>query len=109
MLDDFIFGMHAAIILIGLIIPFIGDRKLLKIYSFMIPFLLFHWAINDDTCFLTQLECFVSDRPKDRTFVGRLIGPIYNVPDSVIGKLIKSIFFCLWILVQWKLEGFRVY
>jgi hypothetical protein len=106
MLDDFIFGMHAAIVLLGLIIPFIKNKKLWTLYSLIIPFLFFHWAINDDTCFLTQLECHVTNKPKERTFMGRLVGPIYNLSDNEIGKLIKSILFTLWFLVQFRLGHF---
>ena len=103
MLDKFIFGIHAGIILLGIIIPFMKNRKLWMLYSLIIPFLFFHWAINDDTCFLTQLECYVTDEPKEKTFMGRLVGPIYNLPDDVVGKLLKTCMFGFWFLVQFRL------
>jgi hypothetical protein len=65
--------------------------------------LFFHWALNDDTCALTQLESAFTDTPKDQTFMGRLMGPIYTVGDDTAGKCTKGLFFTLWLVVQWRL------
>jgi hypothetical protein len=45
----------------------------------------------------------VTDTPKERTFMGRLVGPIYNLSDNMIGKLMKTLLFGLWFYVQFKL------
>lgn len=103
MIDKIIFGIHVAIVLTFAIIPFLSDQRLLMMYSLVIPFLFYHWAINDDTCFLTQLECMFTNEPKERTFMGRVVGPVYKLSDDAIGKLLKTIMFALWFLVQWKL------
>jgi hypothetical protein len=103
MIDTIIFVLHAFVVLLGILIPFIGTPHILSMYSIIIPFLFYHWAVNDDTCFLTQVEVYVTDTPKERTFMGRLIGPIYNLPDDVIGKLMKTLLFGLWFFVQFKL------
>lgn len=103
-MDRIIFGLHVMVVMLGIMIPFIKDRNFLMLYSIVIPFLFFHWAVNDDTCFLTQLECAVTNKPKERTFMGRLIGPIYNLSDDAAGKLIKCILFGLWLFVQFKLK-----
>jgi len=102
-MDKVIFGLHVAVLLAGIVIPFVGRRHMLLAYTILIPFLFFHWAINDDTCALTHLECALTDQPKERTFMGRFIGPIYNVPDDEIGKLTKGLFFGLWLFTQWRL------
>ena len=102
-LSRIIYYIHIMILLVGILIPFIGNRKQLEAFSFIIPVLFFHWAMNDDTCFLTKVEEYLTEQPKERTFVGRVVGPIYNMSDDVIGKLIKSILFSLWIFVQYKL------
>lgn len=102
-LSRMIYYIHAVILLVGVVIPFIGNNRQLEAYSFIIPILFFHWAMNDDTCFLTNVEEYLTEQPKDRTFVGRVVGPIYNMSDDAIGKFIKSILFSLWIFVQYKL------
>ncbi len=103
MIDSIIFGLHAAFVLLGLLIPFMKNKRLLELYSIIIPFLFYHWAINNDTCFLTNLEMLATDTPKDRTFMGRLIGPVYSISDDDIGKVIKSLVFFLWLFVQFRL------
>ena len=102
-LDKIIFILHVAIFLVGILIPFIGTQVQLSIFSIVIPFLFFHWAVNDDTCALTLLESWATNTPKERTFVGRMISPIYNIPDDQIGKLVKALFFALWMVVQFRL------
>lgn len=103
MIDKVIFGLHVALFIAGILLPFFAKRPMLLAYTIMIPFLFFHWAVNDDTCALTQLECALTDEPKERTFMGRFMGPIYNVPDDTLGKLTKGLFFFLWLFVQWRL------
>ena len=91
------------LLIIGIILPFIGKSHHLEFYSILIPVLFLHWAFNDDACFLTNLEQAMTDTPKERTFMGRLVGPIYNLSDDAIGKSIKLILFSLWLYVQFKL------
>ena len=105
--EDIIFFIHAVIIIAALLVPFIGDRQLLEMYSLFIPFIFFHWTVNDDTCALTKLEEYMTNEPKERTFMGRLVGPIYNVSDDEIGKFIKFVAFALWLLVQFRTGHIR--
>ena len=101
--DKFIFCIHIVVLLVGLIVPFVAKRPFLILYSLTIPFIFFHWAINDDTCALTQLECLLTNEPKEKTFMGRVMGPIYSMSDDAAGKLTKGAFFTLWLFVQWRL------
>ena len=101
--DKIIFIIHLLVVIVGILAPFIAKRPMLIMYSLTVPFVFFHWSINDDTCALTQLESMLTDEPNDRTFMGRIMGPIYNVPDDTIGKMTKGLFFLLWIFTQWKL------
>lgn len=103
MLDKIIFFIHVICLILGVLIPLVGSREHLNMYSLIIPFLFFHWAMNDDTCALTILESWATDKPKDRTFVGRVLGPIYNLGDDQAGKLVKGVLFAMWMLVQYKL------
>jgi hypothetical protein len=97
------FYIHTLLLIYGIILPFIGKPYQLEAFSLLIPILFVHWAFNDDTCFLTNLEQAMTGIPKERTFMGRLVGPIYNLSDDTIGKSIKIILFSLWLYVQFKL------
>jgi hypothetical protein len=97
------FYVHVLFLMLGLVLPFIGKTHHLEFYSILIPVLFLHWALNDDTCFLTDLERMFTDVPKERTFMGRLLGPVYKLSDDEIGKGIKIVLFSLWLYVQFKL------
>jgi hypothetical protein len=103
MIDKIIFYIHVLIVIACIVVPFLGTPQILSLYSIIVPFLFYHWSVNDDTCFLTQVEVLVTDTPKDKTFMGRLVGPIYNLSDDVVGKLMKTVLFGLWFFVQFKL------
>ena len=103
MIPNIIFAIHVALFIIGVVLPFVANRQLLIAYTILVPFLFFHWAVNDDTCALTQLEMAFTDTPKEQTFMGRLVGPIYKMPDDEASKLAKGLFFTLWFVAQWRL------
>ena len=103
---NIIFLLHTIFLLAIRIIPFTNNRENLEFYSLLIPFLFFHWSVNDDTCALTQLEMSMTGQKKEETFMGRLVGPIYKMPDDDINKFTKSIFFLLWAIVQYRIGHF---
>ena len=87
-----------------LVVPFMKNKENLEFYSLLVPFIFFHWSINDDTCALTQMEMVVTGNTKEETFFGRIMGPIYKMDDTHANNLLKSIFFFLWVLVQNRLD-----
>ena len=101
---NIIFFIHVLLFITALIIPFVKNKDLLEFYSVIIPFLFFHWATNDDTCVLTQLEMYSTGKEKEQTFFGRLMKPIYIMDDSDAGKASKFILFILWFVVQVRLK-----
>ncbi len=98
-----IYIIHVILFIIGVIVPFTNNMRLLMMYSIVIPFLFWHWAVNDDTCALTQLEVFVTGKKKEHTFFGRLLGPIFKLSDTTLAKLSKTLFFLLWLVTYFKI------
>jgi hypothetical protein len=86
-----------------LIIPFLKNTQLLEMYSLLVPFIFYHWSVNDDTCALTQMEMYVTGNNKDETFFGRIVGPIYKMEDTDANNLLKTVMFGLWLVVQYRL------
>ena len=86
-----------------LVIPFLKNTQLLEMYSLLVPFIFYHWSVNDDTCALTQMEMYVTGNTKEETFFGRVMGPIYKMEDTDANKLLKTVMFALWMLVQYRL------
>tara|TARA_B100000427_G_scaffold85630_1_gene70219 strand:- start:655 stop:957 length:303 start_codon:yes stop_codon:yes gene_type:complete len=87
-----------------LVVPFMKNRQNLEFYSLLVPFIFFHWSINDDTCALTQMEMVMTGNKKEETFFGRVMGPIYMMDDTDANNLLKTVFFSLWMLVQFRLD-----
>jgi|SRR5210317_124283 len=103
---NIIFVIHLIFLIGILVIPFTNDRRNLEFYSILIPFIFYHWSVNDDTCALTQLEMYLTGQEKEETFMGRVVGPIYKMDDTDVNKLTKTLFFMLWGIVQYRLGHF---
>ncbi|AGH30995.1 hypothetical protein MPVG_00175 [Micromonas pusilla virus 12T] len=101
---NIIFVLHLLMLVAAVVVPmFVKDVRWLEMYSLFIPFVFFHWITNDDTCCLTQLEVYLTGQDKSKTFMSRVLDPVYNVSDDTSGKLIKLSAFALWMLVQVRL------
>ena len=106
---NIIFALHVIFLLMILIVPFTNNRRNLEFYSMVIPFIFYHWSVNDDTCALTQAEIAMTGKSKDETFMGRLVGPIYKMEENDVNKMTKTIFFALWAFVQYRLGVFDTF
>lgn len=97
--------IHVSLFLFGIFIPFTNNKLWLLKYSICVPFLFFHWSINDDTCAITFLEQYIrGERDKHRTFIGQIMNGLYILPEDHLGIILKSVFFSLWLFVQYRLE-----
>lgn len=106
---NIIFWIHVVFLLAILIVPFTNNRRNLEFYSMIIPFIFYHWSVNDDTCALTQAEMYMTGRNKEETFMGRLVGPIYKMEENDVNKLTKTLFFVLWAFTQYRLGHFDTF
>jgi len=79
------------------------NKKNLEFYSLLVPFIFYHWSVNDDTCALTQMEMMVTGNEKEETFFGRIMGPIYKMDDTDANNFLKTLLFSLWMIVQFRL------
>ena len=63
---NIIFIIHVIFLGWILVTPFLNDRRQLEFYSMVIPFIFYHWSVNDDTCALTQAEMMVTGKTRTR-------------------------------------------
>lgn len=104
-LAEFVHYIHLALMLFGVLIPFVNDKQWLVVYSLCVPFLFFHWSTNDDTCAITMLEQYIrGESDKHKTFVGQVMNGVYILPEDRLGHVLKFIFFSLWLFVQYRLD-----
>lgn len=101
---DIVHYVHILLMFGGMVVPFVGSYKTLNDYSLFVPFLMFHWCTNNDTCALTYVEKFLRGADtKEQTFVGQVMNKIYILPNDIWGLIIKTIYFLLWLFTQFKL------
>ena len=106
---NIIFWIHLVFLIGILVVPFTNNRRNLEFYSILIPFLFYHWSVNDDTCALTQMEMIITGQHKEETFMHRVVSPIYKMEDNEVNNLTKTVFFFLWAFVQYRLGHFDTF
>lgn len=89
--------------------PFLNDRRQLEFYGMIIPFIFYHWSVNDDTCAMTQLEMMLTNQEKEKTFMHRVVSPIYVMEENDVNKITKTVFFTLWAFSQYRLGHFSMF
>ena len=88
---------------------FSNNPKVLIIHVCMSLSLLMHWALNDDTCVLTEIECRVRGIKSSQTLTHAMLGPLLQTDGVVAGLTVVLLIISagkLWLiapeLTQWK-------
>ena len=87
-------AIHVCFIAFVLLAPFCPFELLLTYHLMIIPFLWFHWIINDNTCALTMIESKLRGVEPSTTFVGSVVNPIYE-PKTYQYYIITAILFAI--------------
>ena len=106
---NIIFWIHFCFLLWILVTPFLNDRRQLEFYGMIIPFIFYHWSVNDYTCAMTQLEMMLTNQEKEKTFMHRVVSPIYVMEENDVNKITKTVFFTLWAFSQYRLGHFSMF
>lgn len=102
---------HFLFIVFVLVTPFIGSNAFLILHITIIPFVIFHWILNNNTCSLTIAERFLRSKlygqiPDDSDCITfNLIAPIYDFKKNNEGAttLIYVITISLWLIAILRL------
>jgi hypothetical protein len=102
----FINIIHIIFILLIIIIPFSSSNYLLIMYILLVPFIILHWVLNENTCCLTVLEQNIRNKTtglkinKKDTYIHKLIAPIYDLKknNQNLSTYIYTITIILWLL-----------
>ena len=76
--------LHLIVIIFVIGAPFSNSNYLLMMHIIIVPFIMFHWYLNNNTCSLTVAEKFIrqktygSDVEDDDCFTFKFIAPIYD-------------------------------
>lgn len=103
--------IHFIVVCFVVLIPFIGNNYFLLMHTIIVPFIMVHWALNDNTCVLSLLETklrshiYGNEINEDDCFTCRLINPIYDFKanNDDHSTIIYIITILLWIISTYKL------
>jgi hypothetical protein len=76
--------LHVLVIIFVVGAPFSDSNYLLIMHLIIVPFILLHWVLNNNTCSLTVAEKFIRDATagnnmdKEDCFTYKFIAPIYD-------------------------------
>lgn len=95
-------ALHIAFVLWVLIVPFTNNEPMLVLHLFVLPFLWFHWWVNDDTCALTLAERSLRGVSSEESFFHNLVSPVYKIQDSDVRSASWVISILLWLVTLAK-------
>lgn len=98
--------LHLIIIIFVLAVPFSDSNYLIFLHIIIIPFIMIHWILNNNTCCLTVAEKFIRQKTigtkikEEDCFTYQLIAPIYdfNKNHEAFATFIYILTTCLWLI-----------
>lgn len=76
--------VHLVIIIFILAAPFSNSNYLILMHIIVVPFIILHWILNNNTCCLTVAEKYIREKTVGTTvdsedcFTYKLVAPIYD-------------------------------
>jgi len=106
-----ILAIHILLMLFILLVPFFGSNYLLTMHFIIVPFIILHWVVNNNTCALTIMEhkiretmtgtvCDVND-----CITYRIISPVYDFNKNYnnFSSIIYIVTISLWLITAYRL------
>lgn len=86
-------------------IPFTNSNYFLLLHAILVPFIVFHWILNDNTCILTVIEKkirknYLNKADDEECVTCKLIEPVYDFKKnySKFSAIIYTITILLWLI-----------
>lgn len=104
--------LHIIFILFVIITPFTSSNYFLLIHTIFIPFLIFHWVLNDNTCILTIIEKKLrkditgKDNVDDDCFTCKLVEPVYDFRKNYAAF---TVIIYASVLLLWSISAYKLY
>ena len=98
--------VHLIVIIFVLAAPFSDSNYLMLLHIIIIPFVILHWLLNNNTCCLTVTEKFIREKNTGTTvkeqdcFTYKLVAPIYdfNKDHETFSSFIYILTISLWFI-----------
>jgi hypothetical protein len=97
--------LHALFLAFVAAAPFTSSETLLLFHALVVPLVCFHWLANDGACVLTILEARARGVDANKTFMQRLVSPVYTLPPGSAGTMAWIGSVALWCVSVAKVLG----
>ncbi len=104
--------LHLVIIVFVVAVPFSNSNYLLMLHVIVVPFIILHWLLNNNTCCLTLMEKYIREKTTsggkvnaEDCFSYKLISPIYDFNNnfSNFSLFTYALTFGLWTISVYNL------
>ncbi len=108
----FINVLHMIVILFVICAPFSGSNYFLTMHLMLVPFILLHWVLNNNTCSLTVAEKFIREQTygkavkEDECYSFKFIAPIYdfNKNHEAYSNFTYILTISLWLVSMYNIN-----
>lgn len=102
--------VHILFVLFIVLTPFFNSTYFLLLHAIVVPFVVIHWVLNDNTCCLTMMEKYLKKQiygqvDENDCITCKIIEPVYDFKKnySTFSKIIYTITISLWLFGVSKL------
>lgn len=105
--------IHLIVIVFVLAAPFSSSNYLILLHVIVIPFIILHWLLNNNTCCLTVAEKYIREKntgfsvKEGDCFTYQLVAPIYdfNKDNQSFSIFIYLLTISLWIISVYNISN----
>lgn len=105
--------IHLIVIIFVLAAPFSNSNYLMLLHAIVIPFIILHWLLNNNTCCLTIAEKYIREKNTGTSvkdgdcFTYQLVAPIYdfNKDHQSFSTFIYTVTISLWAVSVYNLSN----
>lgn len=105
--------IHLIVIIFVLAAPFSNSNYLMLLHAIVIPFIILHWLLNNNTCCLTVAEKYIREKNTGTTvkegdcFTYQLVAPIYdfNKDHHTFSTFIYILTISLWFVSVYNISN----
>ncbi len=102
LLANLVWLLHMLFLVWVVVVPFTNNEPMLVLHLIVMPFLWFHWWLNDDTCALTLMEQHLRGVSSEQSFFHALVSPVYKIQDGDVRALSWVFSVVLWLVTLSK-------
>jgi hypothetical protein len=105
--------IHLIVIIFVLATPFSNSNYLMLLHIIVVPFIMLHWLLNNNTCCLTVAEKYIRQKTittkikEEDCFTYQLIAPIYDFSKNheAFSTFIYILTISVWLLSVYNLSN----